>query len=101
MWHVSPGVIFRGRLRKPDVPRVSRQSPALQCSRDGIAVTNLAARRIHQIRSLLHLSDEPVIKQMFGFRMQWGVDRDNITDTDQLFGGRMESYLQLLLDSGR
>jgi pyruvate dehydrogenase complex dehydrogenase (E1) component len=43
--------------------------------RDRVAITDLAARGVHEIRAALHLADQLVVEEVLGLRMQRGVDR--------------------------
>ena len=53
--HGAPGMILRGRLREPDVARIACELPALERPHYGIALADLAARRIDDIGAPLHL----------------------------------------------
>ena len=52
--HSSPGMVGRRRLRKPDVPGVSRQLASFEGVNDCVLVTDLAASRIDGIGLALH-----------------------------------------------
>src|SRR5262249_45874535 len=55
--HRSPGMILWSRLRKPDVSGISGQLAAFQRPRDRIAVADLAAGSVDDVRAALHLGD--------------------------------------------
>jgi hypothetical protein len=98
MGHRSPGMILRCRLREPDVARITRELPTLQGTNDSIAITNLAARRVHQICAPLHFADERIVEHVFRLWMQRSVDRDHIANTDHRFDIRVVCQVQLLLN---
>src|SRR5262245_20272137 len=49
MRHRASRMVPRRRLREPNVARISRELPAVQGTDDGVAIADLAARRIHEI----------------------------------------------------
>ncbi len=51
-----------------NVARIAGKLPAAKCTDNGIAVADLAARRVYQIRAPLHLTDQRVVEEVFGFR---------------------------------
>ncbi len=51
MRHCPPRIVFRRRLRKPDVTGIAGELAALQCADHRVAVANLAARGVHRIRT--------------------------------------------------
>jgi hypothetical protein len=63
--------------------------PALQCPDDGVAIANPAAGRVYEVSAALHLADQGIVEEMFGLRVQWSVDRDNVTYLNQRFDRRM------------
>jgi hypothetical protein len=76
--HRPPGVILRRRLREPDVAGVPGKLSARERPDNGIAVADLAARRIDQVRAAFHRADERVVEQMLGLGVQRAVDRDHV-----------------------
>ncbi len=61
-------LILTGRKLEP-ISKLNRKLPALKCSDDGIAVANLAARRVHDVAAALHHGYQTVIKHMLGLGM--------------------------------
>src|ERR1700719_1674473 len=98
MGHRPPRVILRWWLREPDVACIAGKLPAFKCADDGIAVADLAARRVYQISAPLHLPDQRVVEEVFGLRVQWSVDCNHVTNTDHRLDVRVVSEVQLLLD---
>src|ERR1700722_14831838 len=66
MWHCPPGVILRRGLRKPDIPCVARKLSGFQRIYNRIAIADLAAGGIDEIRATLHLIDELFIEKILG-----------------------------------
>lgn len=64
-----------------------------------IVIANLTARRVDEIGALFHLSDEGVVEQMLGFRVQGSVDRNNIADAHLRYGVRVMGKVQFFLDT--
>ena len=56
MRHRPPRMVLRRRLREPDVAGISGELAALERADDGIAVAQLAARRVDQISAALESS---------------------------------------------
>src|SRR5262249_27034899 len=54
MRHGPPRMVFRRRLREPDISCIAGKFPALQRSNNGVPVANLAARGIYDIGTALH-----------------------------------------------
>ena len=55
---VRQGWSLRRRLREPDVARIAGELAAFERAHDGIAIADLAARRVHEIGAALHLADQ-------------------------------------------
>src|SRR5262249_12705276 len=68
--HRPPGVILRGGLREPDVTRVAGELTGLAGPRHSLAIADLAARSVNQIRAVLHPSDQLGVEQVLGLRME-------------------------------
>src|SRR5665809_18526 len=98
MRHGAPGVVLRCRLREPHVARITRELAAFQRPDDGIAIDDLAARRVHDVAAALHLRDQLVVEHMLGLRMQRRVDGDHVADLDQRFDVWMEGEPKFFLD---
>ena len=77
---VRQGWSLRRRLRKPDVARVTGELPALERPHDGVAVADLAARRVDEVGAALHRADQRVVEQMLRLGVQRAVDRDHVAD---------------------
>src|SRR5258708_7438829 len=80
MRHRPPGMIFRCRLGIPDIASVASKLSALKSANNGVAVTDSAACRIHEISTTLHFADERVVEEVLGFRVQWRVDGNHVTN---------------------
>ena len=68
--HRPPRVILRWRLREPHIASVPGELSALKRPHNRVAVTDLATRRIDDIRATFHLADELVVEHMFRLGMQ-------------------------------
>jgi hypothetical protein len=66
--HGSPGMVVGRRLREPHAAGVPSELAALERTGDRIAVTDLGARRIHEVGTPLHLGDERLIEQVLCLR---------------------------------
>lgn len=101
MRHRPPGMVRRRRLRIPDIAGIPGQLPALQCANYGIAITNPAARRVHQIGAALHLADQGIVEQVLGLSVQWRVDCDYVAHPHQGIYRGVVGDVEFLLDRCR
>src|SRR4029077_18568799 len=101
MGHHTQRVILRWWLREPDVASIAGKLPSFKCTDDGIAVADLAARRVYQISAPLHLPDQRFVEEVFGLRVQWSVDCNHVAHTHHRFDVRVVSEVYLLLDISR
>src|SRR5438128_6971842 len=93
-----PGMVLWRRLREPDVSCVAGELPAFEPTHDCVAVADLPASSVDQVGAPLHATDQLVVEEMFRFRVQWCVDRDDVADAHQRLDGRMEGHTELLFD---
>ena len=96
--HRAPRVILRGGLGEPDVARVAGELAALERAHNGVAVADLAARRVHEVRAALHRADQLVVEQVLG--LGWSgelIVTTSHTSTSRL-DVRVAGGAQLLLD---
>src|ERR1700685_1605515 len=77
--HRPPRMVLRRGLREPHVACIPGELTRLQRADDRVAVTDLPAGRVDDIRAALHLVDERLIEEILRLRVQWGVDRDDVT----------------------
>ncbi len=86
--HCPPRVILRWRLREPHIPGVPGELPALKRPHNRVTVTDLATRRIDDIRAtfILPMSLSSNICSVSGCSGQWGVNfKDGMwEDTDRI-----------------
>ncbi len=91
-------MITRSRLWEPHIPGVPRQLSTLESPDDGIAIADLAAGRVHEVRAALHFRDQCIVEEAFGLRVQRRVDRHDVAHADQRLRGRMKREAQFLFD---
>ena len=89
MGHRPPRVICRRWLRIPDVTGITGELSTLQGTDDGVAIADLAPRRIHQVGASFHLANERVVEQILCLWMQRRVDRDHVADAHHRFDIRI------------
>ena len=78
---VRHGWSFGAGCGKPDITRVTCKLSALERTGYCIAVADLAARRIDDVRAAFHLADQRFVEHMLGL----GVQRQLIVTTSQTF----------------
>src|ERR1700722_13384269 len=98
MWHGTPGMVARRRLREPHISRIACELATFERAHDSITIANLAARRVHDVAAALHHADQLVVEHMLSLGMERGVDGDHVAHLDQRLDVRMEGEPELLLD---
>src|SRR6516165_10665082 len=98
MRHGAPGMVARRRLWEPHVSGIARELATFERAHDSITITNLPARRVHDVAAALHHADQLVVEHMLSLGMQRSVDGDHVAHLDQGLDVRVEGEPELLLD---
>ena len=83
-------MIARWRLWKPDVSGVASEPPSLERADNGVALTDLAASRVHEVGPTLHFREQCIAEQTFRLGMQRRIDRDYVAHLDERFRIRVK-----------
>ena len=78
MRHRPPGVVIGRRLGEPDIAGVPGELAALQRTHDGVAIADLPAGGVHEVRTPLHGGEQVVVEEPFGPGVERRVDRDDV-----------------------
>src|ERR1700710_769240 len=101
MRHGAPRMIARSRLREPDIACIACELAGFQRTYNGVAIHDLPACRVDDVRATLHLADHLLIEKMLRFRVQRTVDSHDIAYASHRFSSGVPRRAKFALDRFR